>query len=160
MKRMTVVIAGVALVLAACQSPDMTVHTETTLAPAPTWDAPRVVDVNLYEFGIDYMSEPFEDGDVITFRVLNTGLAPHEFEVTSHAAVEAHLEGGHDGHDDMVMAEKLVLEAGEMGELTVTIGDDFYLAVCLIPGHYESGMWISLDVDDGHEDEHGDDHDA
>jgi uncharacterized cupredoxin-like copper-binding protein len=144
MERIAIVIAVMALALAACQSPDMTVGHEDEHAEEAV--AARVVDVNLYEFGIDYMSEPFEDGEVITFRVLNTGLAPHEFEVTSHDAVDGHMEGGHDEHSQMAMTDKLVLDPGEQGELTVTIGDDFYLAVCLIPGHYEAGMWIALDA--------------
>ncbi len=146
MKRATMIVAALALAVAACTASAPAEehgdqHTETTTEAV----AARVVDVNIYEFGIDYKSAPFEDGETITFRVTNTGMAPHEFEVTGAHAIEEHLEGGHDGHGDMDMGDKLVLDVGETDELTVTIGHDTNIAACLIPGHYEAGMWINLD---------------
>ena len=152
MKRMTTIVAALALAVAACTaSQPAEDHGDRHTQPEPTWDVARVVDVNLYEWGIDYLSEPFEEGEEITFRVLNAGLTPHEFEVTGAHAIEEHLEGGHDGHGDMDMGDKLVLDVGEQGELTVTITDETNIAACLIPGHYEAGMWIGLTDHVGHD---------
>ncbi len=144
MKRTIIAIAVVALGLAACTTAEVT-HDEEPEHHAEA----IVVDVNIYEFGIDYKADPFEEGDEVTFVVTNTGLAPHEFEVTGDEAIEGHLKGGHDGHGDMVMGDKLVLDPGETGELTVTITHDTNIAACLIPGHYEAGMWISLTSEHG-----------
>ena len=158
MKRL-ILIAALALAVAACTaSKPASEHGDRH--PEPTWDGTTptvIVDVNIYEWGIDYKSEPFEDGQLVTFNVTNTGVAPHEFEVTGEHAIEQHLSGGHVEH----MADgaiKLVLEPGESDSLTVLIDGETNIAACLIPGHYEAGMWISLT--DGHGDEHGDEHDA
>jgi uncharacterized cupredoxin-like copper-binding protein len=138
-----IAIAVMALAVAAC-TPEVMPETGPSFVSETMMAVGRVVEVNVYEFGIDYKSAPFEAGETITFVVTNTGVAPHEFEVTGAEAIEGHLEGGHDEHD-MVMSEKLVLGVGETDELTVTIGPDSNIAACLIPGHYEAGMWINLD---------------
>ena len=105
----------------------------------------REVAVSLTEFGVEIDGD-LMDGETVLFVVTNDGVAAHDFEVTNAHAIEDHLAGGHGGHDEggMEMGDKLTLEAGETGELLATIGPETNVAACLIPGHYESGMWADL----------------
>ena len=128
----TIGLAIAAVVLAACSGEVRTI------------DETPVVNVSLTEFGISYMSEPFEVGDTVTFNVTNNGLITHEFEVTGNAAISEHLEGGHDGHMEEKAATTLTLEPGETKTVTWYITHATDIAVCLLPGHYEAGMWINL----------------
>ena len=145
MKRLVAVVAGAALIAACSQTPVIDDHDEH-MDTAPT---ATTLTVSLTEFAIDIDGD-VEEGETYTFIVTNDGVAPHEFEVTGDEAIDGHLDGGHDGHGDMVMGDKLILEPGETGELTATITDEANVAACLIPGHYEAGMFTELT--DGHGD--------
>ncbi len=141
MRKLTIALVALALALAACANAPEEHHEDETVHGME-------VEVWLNDFSINYLSEPFNEGDIVTFVATNNGSVAHEFEVTGEAGITGHLEGGHNDHGDMVMGDKLMLDPGETGELTVTITHDANIAVCLIPGHYEAGMWIPLTVED------------
>ena len=63
-----------------------------------------------------------------------------------------HLNGGHDDHDtadvgmDMDMGTKITVMPGKTESLIFTFDDpeEQSLVVCLLPGHYEAGMWSEI----------------
>lgn len=73
--------------------------------------------------------------------------AAHDENEADHEDEEAAYDEGEAGHevDDVV----LIVAAGETGTLVFTFphnASDYTAAVCLIPGHYEAGMFIDLNV--------------
>ena len=111
-------------------------------------DADRVVEVSMTDLAFTPSSVQVVAGETITFVVGNDGAIVHEFRLSNAHRIEEHLASGHEDHDeggghhgdaDAV----LQLEAGETGEITVTVPEDvtfFTEIACLIPGHYEAGM--------------------
>jgi uncharacterized cupredoxin-like copper-binding protein len=140
-KTLTLAIAA-ALVAAACGTAADDLPTDLGS------DGIRVVAVTMSEFHFSPAVVEVEQGETVRFVVTNDGVADHEFELSNDAAIEEHLEGGHDEHDegleDMDMADKLSLAPGETGELTVTFDGEDGWVVCLIPGHYEAGMRMEI----------------
>lgn len=132
--------------------------------------ADRLLEVELSEFDITAPSFDFVPGETVKFVVTNAGVVAHELRLSNDDRVNEHVAGGHDGHDesdavvdddhdedatgdhDMEGMEEaqdvvLLLEGGETGTLLFTFPDnveDYTLAVCLIPGHYEAGMTTDL----------------
>jgi len=140
-KTLTLAIAA-ALIAAACGTAANDLPTDLGS------DGIRVVAVTMSEFYFSPAVVEVEQGETVRFVVTNDGVADHEFELSNDAAIEEHLEGGHDEHDegleDMDMADKLSLAPGETGELTVTFDGEDGWVVCLIPGHYEAGMRMEI----------------
>ncbi len=99
------------------------------------------VEVSLTEFGMSPATITVEEGDMITFVVTNDGVAPHEFEVSNAEAREGHEHS--EGHGE-ASESKLVLGPGETGEITVMFDGSQDEIVCLIPGHYEAGMFLEI----------------
>ncbi|GMR01704.1 MAG: hypothetical protein BMS9Abin20_0023 [Acidimicrobiia bacterium] len=115
----------------------------------------RVVEVELSEFDIAANSLQFDHGETIEFQVVNTGVAPHEFRLTNQDRVDEHLMAGHgQGHGAPAPGEEveaedaiLLLEPGKSGTIVFTFpanDADYALAVCLVPGHYEAGMFTDV----------------
>ena len=100
----------------------------------------EAIEVSMTEFSFSPASVTVEAGEMVTFIVTNDGVAPHEFEVTTAEGREGH---GHDDHGE-ASAEKLVLDPGETGEITVMFDGEVDEIACLIPGHYESGMILEI----------------
>lgn len=123
-------------------------------------DADRVVDVVMTDFAFDADAFDFEftPGETVEFAVVNAGVVLHEFRLSNEHRIEEHMADGHDDHDeDSETAEPdghhengdvvLTLEAGESGTMVVTFPDDvetFTQVACLLPGHYEAGMYSEL----------------
>ncbi|MEL7209940.1 MAG: plastocyanin/azurin family copper-binding protein [Actinomycetota bacterium] len=130
-------------------------------------DADRVVDVVMHD---DFTFEPdtieVTDGEVVTFRIVNEGVIPHDFTIGDEATQVAHDtemaaagEAAPDHHDDEgaaphdhgdeadgeeghTDANALALDGGETGEMTWRFSDPGVevLFGCHIPGHYAAGM--------------------
>ena len=97
-----------------------------------TKDVPRVVAIDTtdllnYTPGVVNIAE----GETITFRLTNSGLAAHEFMVGPLAAVLA----------DEAADEIPDIQPGKTESLTVTFeGPGPFAFACHVPGHFEHGM--------------------
>ena len=105
----------------------------------------RVTEVELSEMAIDADSFEFAQGETIEFVVTNSGVVQHEFRLSNQDRIDEHLGDDHDDDDHAEEAEDafVIVEAGETRTLVFTFPDndhDYTAAVCLLPGHYESGM--------------------
>lgn len=124
-------------------------------------DAPedaRVVFVTMNEWGYDPQSFTAKAGETVVFRINNAGIFAHEFRLSNAHRIEEHIASGHEGHGDGDEAGEgghhsedgdimIELEPGAVGELVVTFPTDtsvFTEVVCLIPDHYENGMFAEL----------------
>ncbi len=135
MKRTFIIVAGLAVLLAACGAEPGTV------------DSPRRVEVNASEMAFDPASIDITPGETVEFVITNSGALAHEFVVTNQEEIDEHLEGGHEEHDEgeegpEEAALEVEIEPGETETLVVTFDETDHMArfVCLIEGHYESGM--------------------
>ena len=96
---------------------------------------------------------PVQAGETIRFIVHNDGAVAHEFVVGNHAEIQAHAAVMRDMAAGAVhnhahgAGAALRVEAGKMGEIVVTFprAESLEMA-CLIPGHFEAGMFGKIDV--------------
>ncbi len=91
----------------------------------------------------------FEKGETIRFVIENKGEQEHEFvldTVERNAAHKIEMAKMMMEHDD---PNRITLDAGASGEVVWTFANDgTFEAACLIPGHYESGMFRTVAVGD------------
>lgn len=115
-------------------------------------DSDRTVDVVMTDFAFEPNLFTAAAGETVTYNVTNIGLIEHEFRLSNAHRIEEHLadddHGGDDddGHEEGI-DEVLYLAAGDSGQITVTFPEDttiFTEVACLIPGHYEAGMFAGL----------------
>lgn len=139
MRRMTIAVATIAILLAACA------------AGPGTADSPRQVEIDAAEMAFDPNSIDITAGETVEFVITNSGALAHEFVVTNQEEIDEHLEAGHDegheegedsedGHDETPV--EVEVEPGETETLIVTFDETDHQArfACLIEGHYEAGM--------------------
>ena len=121
-------------------------------------NADRIVEIVMTDFAFDTDPLDVAPGETIEFVVVNAGVVLHEFRLSNAHRIEEHLNDGHDDHDDNSDTAEadghhdngdvvLSLEAGETGTMTVTFPEDtdlFTEVACLIPGHYEAGMFSGI----------------
>lgn len=117
-------------------------------------DVPEVEDeaihVSLFEFEITEFD--VQDGEEITLVVTNDGYVAHELRFVMPGDIEGHE---HDEHGDMADAAPVIaLDPGETGTLTFTYDAMYFQAVCLLPGHYEAGMFLQFSEPMADMDEH------
>lgn len=118
--------------------------------PAQASDADRTVNVvMLDELAYEPGELQVEEGEIITFDVVNEGKTTHEFVLGDEAYHEVHEQQMSDGaaHDD-ASGNTLSLEPGDSGSLTWRFpagGEVLY--GCHEPGHYEGGMVGTIRVD-------------
>ena len=111
--------------------------------PAQASDADRTLQVvMLDELSYDPEEMEVEEGEVVTFEVVNEGKTTHEFVLGDEEYQQEHEQEMADGagHGDM-SDNALSLEPGDSGSLTWRFtepGDVLY--GCHEPGHYEGGM--------------------
>jgi uncharacterized cupredoxin-like copper-binding protein len=86
--------------------------------------------------------------------LVNEGLLIHEFRLTTVERAAEHLaaghaghgsegEDGHDEHSDIIVN----VHPGETRTVVMTLPDEhmaFDHVACLIPGHYEAGMFFDI----------------
>jgi iron uptake system component EfeO len=88
------------------------------------------VNVGAKEFAYHPAAIAVKAGTV-TFKVKNTGVAEHEFEIFQGSQVIDEIEG---------------LVPGLEKELKVDLAPGDYTIVCKLPGHEEAGMKATLTV--------------
>ncbi len=123
--------------------------------PADPAEATMIIEIEAtddFRFGPSTLT--FKVGDVVTFRVTNTGELPHEFTIGDSAVQDAHEaemmaaatemegmemamnEGGMDGDPNAI-----AVEAGETAEITWKFTTPGWVMMgCHVPGHYIAGM--------------------
>lgn len=135
MSKLVLVLVGVLLLgLAGC-GPAAT--------PQPTTPAgPLEVEVTLgapTEFAVTVPQTQFTVNTPYHFVITNQGAIPHEFMIMPRGAME-HEEGLAEVEEDMLgpgMTATLDFTFTETGE---------YEFSCLLPGHYEAGMYVYIEV--------------
>ena len=92
----------------------------------------------------------FKEGDTVRFVVRNEGELDHEFILDSQKKNAAHknemadMSGMNMGHNE---PNRIRLAPGEDAEIIWTFANNgTFEAACLIPGHYESGMFREVSV--------------
>lgn len=123
--------------------------------PGMAGEATRTIDVVMLETDDGEMlfkpgSFDFKQGETIRFNVMNKGELEHEFVIDTVAGNKEHMKEMADMDD---MADKhqdpnsILLDEGESGELTWKFSKTgTFEFACLIPGHYESGMFGPIEV--------------
>lgn len=120
--------------------------------PGKSSDVGRTVKVSMKETDDgDMIFEPsnlsFKKGQTIKFEIKNRGELEHEFILDTVERNQIHkdvMASGNETHDSV---NAVTLEPGEKSEIIWTFSNDgnFEFA-CLIPGHYESGMFGNVAV--------------
>ena len=115
--------------------------------PADASEADRTIEVTVDN---DLAFEPAEfevaAGEVVTFRITNTGDVEHEFvlgdEQAQQQMADEMAEGGDDHGESGEMSNAVSIHPGEEAELTWRFPDQAttVLVGCHVPGHYEAGM--------------------
>ncbi len=126
--------------------------------PAADGDVTSEYTIILSEFGFDPTELDLTPGETVRFILINEGVVLHEFRLTTEHKAEEHLASGHEDHGDdgdeseeghHEDADILVNVAGgetRTVEMTLpTDADALDQVACLIPGHYEAGMFASID---------------
>jgi len=115
----------------------------------------RTINITLLETDDGEMlikGEPLDimQGETIRFMVKNVGELEHEFVLDTvesnakHKIEMAEMAGMDMGHED---PNRITLDAGGEGEVIWTFANaGMFEAACLIPGHYESGMFREVKV--------------
>lgn len=105
--------------------------------------ASTTLDAELGEFFFN-LNPPTIAGDTdVAVSMTNTGSIEHNLAV---------LDAGKDPSsganitDDMILTQFDDLQSGESLTGTLNLSPETYLVVCLIPGHFDSGMKASLTV--------------
>ena len=93
-------------------------------------------------------------GETVRFTLINEGLLGHEFRLTTEHKAEEHIAAGHDDHGEEgghheENADIIVnVFPGETRVVELTLpGDPVAIdhTACLIPGHYEAGMFALIE---------------
>lgn len=114
--------------------------------PADASEADRTIEVTVdNEFAFEPAEYEVATGEVVTFRISNTGDMEHEFvlgdeQAQQQMADEMAEDDGH-GHSGE-MSNAVTIHPGEEAELTWRFPDEAttVLVGCHVPGHYEAGM--------------------
>ncbi|NDW44544.1 plastocyanin/azurin family copper-binding protein [Ruegeria sp. PrR005] len=86
-------------------------------------------------------------GETIRFSVTNKGELEHEFILDTMERNAMHKEAMSQQMESHKSPNAITLEPGEKGEIIWTFGNSGTFEVaCLIPGHYESGMFGKVAV--------------
>jgi uncharacterized cupredoxin-like copper-binding protein len=114
--------------------------------PMEAADASRVIEIKaLDDFTFDPASVTVTAGEIVTFRVENVGVLPHDFTLGDASLQDEHEEemaamsADEMGNEDEPNAFSLA--AGETKEMTWQFTEaGAILYGCHIPGHYAAGM--------------------
>ncbi len=119
--------------------------------PGVSADADRVIDIIAGDdFRFDPGSISVTAGETVTFRVINTGVIPHDFTVGDEATQQSHAEQMAE-MTGMAMPDEpnaIVIGPGETRELTWHFTEPgSFLIGCHQAGHYEAGMMAEVHVE-------------
>lgn len=122
--------------------------------PAEASDADRVVEITAND---DFSFEPdaitVSVGEVITFRVVNSGALIHDFTLGDEAIQEVHEEEMAEMAEsgEMMMHDEpnaMTIDAGEANELTWHFTETGSVLIgCHQVGHYDSGMKGTITIE-------------
>lgn len=113
--------------------------------PAAAAEADRTIEITATDdFRFDPAELAVEAGEIITFRVINQGVLPHEFTLGDEATQAEHEEEMA-GMEGMAMSvdepNSIGLAAGEAKEITWRFTEPGTVLIgCHTPGHYAAGM--------------------
>lgn len=142
--KMTVIVAAIALVAAACGADDD--RGATTGAGNG-----RTVDIEMVDIAFKPETFTAKRGETVTFRFTNSGKAPHDAFIGDTDAQNDHEEEMREGsgaHHGSETEDAVTVEPGEMGTLTYTFDESGEIEIgCHQPGHYEAGMKIDVEVE-------------
>ncbi len=169
MKRAWILVAALSLVAAACSESTGTAPATTTTTEVPheddghddggTHEEEPMVDGDSYPVAIGEVTSEYEvtltefsfggdsldltPGETVRFILTNNGAVEHEFRLTTEEEAAEHLEGGHGTHGEETGDILVMVPPGMMRMVEMTLPADaaFDLVACLIPGHYEAGMF-------------------
>ena len=123
---------------------------------APHDDTAAIVEVSVTEFSFDHDAFAVKAGETVSFVVTNSGRIDHEFRLTTEHAAHEHMEEHVGDHVDHMTAEGshheenfVMIAPGATETLTMTFHDDadFDVAGCLLPGHWEAGLFSPLTIE-------------
>ncbi len=121
--------------------------------PADAADASRVIEITANDdFSFDPSEVTVSSGEIVTFRITNAGVVPHDFTLGDQATQDVHeaemvemMESGQMSMHDEVNA--VVLAAGETKEITWHFSEAMNILMgCHQAGHYASGMKGTISV--------------
>ncbi len=120
--------------------------------PPAEGDPTIEIDVVLTDFAFEPSELTVHAGETVRFHLVNEGAIEHEFRLSNDHRIEEHIASGHAGHGDEAHhgddADVVVLlAAGESRTVDVPFPAEtgtFSQVACLIPGHYEAGMFGHL----------------
>ena len=130
---------------------DMGAMTGSYGEPADPAEADRVIEVDV-DNELAFQPDDFEvaQGEIVTFRITNTGDIEHEFVLGDEEAQQAmaeEMEAGNDHAHAGEMSNAVTIHAGETAELTWHFTEAGTVLVgCHVPGHWEAGMRGSVVV--------------
>ena len=111
---------------------------------------PASVTVTMIDYEMQLSADSVKAGEV-TFHVQNdSDITVHEFVVVQTDTMAADIPVG----EDLLVDEALFtpvdeiedIEAGDGGDLTVTLEPGHYILLCNIAGHYQLGMHTDFNV--------------
>jgi uncharacterized cupredoxin-like copper-binding protein len=116
-------------------------------------DVDRVIEVDLV--GLDFKPDlmVIKPGETVRFVVTNSWVQEHEFRLTNADDAEAHITGGHQHAHEVIKGFHMegtdllaLIQPGETQTLDITFDGSLPWSIvgCMIPGHYEDGMWADL----------------
>jgi len=112
--------------------------------PAASDNGPILVPIEVKEFEIDARQVVFRVGQPYRFSVTNDGKIPHEFLIEAIDAMDVPLE------ENGAVAEVTDIAPGTVKTLDWTFAEPGrYKLACHVPGHYEAGMRLPIDVVEG-----------
>lgn len=129
-------------------------HTEMMQAgyPGTASDVERAVTVTMKETDDGEMIfEPsnlsFQEGQTVKFEIKNGGELEHEFILDTAERNQIHKEVMAGGSRTHASSNAVTLQPGEKSEIIWTFSNNgSFEFACLIPGHYESGMFGKIAV--------------
>ena len=111
--------------------------------------ATRTIEVTMRDIAFEPTNITVADGETVRVQFTNEGTIAHDAFVGDEAAQDAHEEemaemADMDHGTDDSDADGVTVQPGEAAELLVTGGPDGTLIGCHQPGHYASGMVITV----------------
>lgn len=128
-------------------------HTYSFGEPAMAAESTRVIEISANDdFRFDPDTITVSAGEVVTFKVTNVGLIPHDFVLGDVAAQDAHEEAMQNMTGDGSMSHEdpnaFIVDPGETREMTwrMTQSGEILMG-CHQPGHYAAGMKGNIEID-------------
>jgi uncharacterized cupredoxin-like copper-binding protein len=106
------------------------------------------VDVSLRDDAVELSPTSAEAGSV-TFAATNDGTVTHEIEVFSGDVDPSTLpvENNVASTEGLTLIDEIEdITPGSSADLTIDLDTGTYVVMCNLPGHFEQGMYASLEV--------------